>query len=375
MNNLNITYVFGSGRREKLLNKSFTAKEFFYGYQYFQNTNINLNIIEMLEEKPNVIGVKKLFRLIDKILRKISNLPFYFTEILSLNNFKIIKKTDKLIVTNDRLAISLLPFLLYCRIFNKTKIYIIVMGLFSKKIDNNLIKIFQTLFINILLTISTKIIFLGEGELNHASKKFSKFENKFKYLPFSIDFDFWGEEASEKIEKNYILFIGNDGNRDYKNLIKIAKILPEENFVFITKNITEDEVPSNCLLINGHWNNTILSDEEIRNYYRNAKLVILPIKNSYQPSGQSVALQSMAVGIPVVITKTEGFWDERSFEHCENIYFINSNTPEVWLKEVSYLLNNKKLMDRISMNAKKLISSQLSLEQFNTKLERILDIS
>ena len=25
-----------------------------------QNTNINLNIIEMLEEKPNVIGVKKL---------------------------------------------------------------------------------------------------------------------------------------------------------------------------------------------------------------------------------------------------------------------------------------------------------------------------
>ena len=53
MNNLNITYVFGSGRREKLLNNSFTAKEFFYGYQYFQNTNINLNIIEMLEEKPN----------------------------------------------------------------------------------------------------------------------------------------------------------------------------------------------------------------------------------------------------------------------------------------------------------------------------------
>ena len=322
-----------------------------------------------------VIGVKKLYRLIDKILRKISNLPFYFTEILSLKNYKIINKTDKLIVTNDRLAISLLPFLLYCRIFRNTKIYIIVMGLFSKKIDNNVIKIFQTLFINTLLTISTKIIFLGEGELNHASKKFSKFQNKFKYLPFSIDFDFWGEEAYEKIDKNYILFIGNDGNRDYKNLINIAKILPEENFVFITKNINEDEVPSNCLLINGNWNDTILSDEEIRNYYRNAKLVILPIKNSYQPSGQSVALQSMAVGIPVVITKTEGFWDERSFKHSENIYFINSNTPEIWSEEISYLLSNKKLMDRISINAKKLIHSQLSLEQFNTKLERILNIS
>ena len=129
------------------------------------------------------------------------------------------------------------------------------------------------------------------------------------------------------------------------------------------------------MLINGNWNNAILSDEEIRNYYRNAKLVILPIKNSYQPSGQSVALQSMAVGIPVVITNTKGFWDEKSFKHSENIYFINSNTPEIWSEEISYLLNNKKLMDRISMNAKKLIRSQLSLEQFNTKLERILDIS
>ena len=120
MNNLNITYVFGSGRREKLLNNSFTAKEFFYGYQYFQNTNINLNIIEMLEEKPNVIGVKKLFRLIDKIFRKISNLPFYFTEILSLKNFKIIKKTDKLIITNDRLEFRY--FLFFCIVGFSTKL-------------------------------------------------------------------------------------------------------------------------------------------------------------------------------------------------------------------------------------------------------------
>ena len=69
MNNLNITYVFGSGR-EKLLNNSFYCKRIFLWLSIFSNININLNIIEMLEEKPNVIGVKKLFRLIDKILEK-----------------------------------------------------------------------------------------------------------------------------------------------------------------------------------------------------------------------------------------------------------------------------------------------------------------
>ena len=43
-------------------------------------------------------------------MRKISNLPFYFTEILSVQNYKKLTKTEKLIITNDRLALSILPF-------------------------------------------------------------------------------------------------------------------------------------------------------------------------------------------------------------------------------------------------------------------------
>ena len=40
-------------------------------------------------------------------------------------------------------------------------------------------------------------------------------------------------------------------------------------------------------------------------------MTIIPLKNSIQPSGQSVALQSMACGTPVVITETFGFWDKK----------------------------------------------------------------
>ena len=64
----------------------------------------------MSQEQAEVTGLKKILRIIDKIMRKISNLPFYFTEILSVQNYKKLTKTEKLIITNDRLALSILPF-------------------------------------------------------------------------------------------------------------------------------------------------------------------------------------------------------------------------------------------------------------------------
>ena len=36
-------------------------------------------------------------------------------------------------------------------------------------------------------------------------------------------------------------------------------------------------------------------------------------KRKFQPSGQSVALQSMSLGIPVMITETKGFWQKEVY--------------------------------------------------------------
>ena len=51
---------------------------------------------------------------------------------------------------------------------------------------------------------------------------------------------------------------------------------------------------SNSKLIKGSWGEPGVSDLELRDLYRNAKVTIVPLKNSLQPSGQSVTLQSMS---------------------------------------------------------------------------------
>ena len=87
---------------------------------------------------------------------------------------------------------------------------------------------------------------------------------------------------------------------------------------------------------------------KVREYYANALVTILPLHDTYQPSGQSVTLQSMALGTPVIITETEGFWDINNFENKENIVFVENNDIKNWISEIKNLIINEKLRNNIS---------------------------
>ena len=90
-------------------------------------------------------------------------------------------------------------------------------------------------------------------------------------------------------EKNKILFIGNDGRREYDFALNIASSMPEYDFLFVTSNIEPNNVKSNNVtLIKGQWNQKLLTDSEIKEIYNKSLISIIPIRNSYQPSGQSV---------------------------------------------------------------------------------------
>ena len=75
------------------------------------------------------------------------------------------------------------------------------------------------------------------------------------------------------------------------------------------------------------------------------------MKDSLQPSGQSVTLQSMSLGIPVLISKTVGFWDFSKFRDEENIisdasvsssYYKNIISPYKGVLEKWFVLNKGK---------------------------------
>ena len=362
-----ITYVFGAGRLSKLNSNSIKAKEFFYGYQHLAK-NYDLEIIEM--DFPNNSN-NQFLKYVDKILRKITRFPIYTKDILYRKNFKILRKTDKLIVTTDLLALSILPFLFIIKLFNKLDIFVIVMGLFGRYSNNLIIRFFQNIYISLLNSITKSYIFLGNGEYRNAVSRNPKNSNKFKFLSFCIDTEFWKPNNNPDKKKEGILFIGNDGKRDYGLVEKIAESLPEINFTFITSQISETSL-SNVNLIKANWNQEILTDEEIRKYYQNSRLTIIPLIETLQPSGQSVALQSMSCGTPVMISDTEGFWDKEQFINNKNIIFVKENNFENWIEKIKKYYFNDEVLNNLSNNGNLTINNEFKLSRFDMNLEKII---
>ena len=260
------------------------------------------------------------------------------------------------------------------KLFGKSHTCIVFfMGLLKEFPKNKSLYRFKIFFITKILKFTDKVFFLNTSELQVANKYFPTFIDIFEYYPFSVDLDFWKKENTSK--SNDVLFIGNDGERDYGAVINIINKLDNLSFTVVSKFIDTDQITNQrCKVIQGSWNDSLLSDTEILNLYNISRVTILPLKESLQPSGQSVALQSMACGTPVVITKTQGFWDFENFIDNKNICFAKNNSVEEWEKKIRFFLNSSSIeYFSFSNNCEKLIKEKYSMDNINRKLEILIN--
>ncbi len=369
---MNITYIFKNGRKKNYLNNSVEARDFYYGLFSFEKEEHKLSIIEF-DEEPSPI--KWPLNFIDKVLSKILNLPFNTARLTSVKNIRKAVKTDKLILVNENVACSSLFLLIFLKLFSKTEVYFFCMGLFSKKLRFKNLKFFHEKIIKIIIFFVDRVIFMGEGEYKKAKRKIKK-TDKLIFLPFAIDTNFWTKNEDVNFEsKDYIVFVGNDGNRNYELLLDIAKEMKEYKFIFISNN---EKVLSfnqeNIKSVKGSWSEKYLDDKELRDFYSKARISLIPLKESSQPSGQSVALQSMSMGVPVMITQTEGFWDKTKFNNFENIIFLESNESKRWIKIIEEIYFDYDRLKEISKNAKITVEEEYNLDSFKDKLFVILDL-
>ena len=153
----------------------------------------------------------------------------------------------------------------------------------------------------------------------------SKLE-KFKYINFGIDTTFWKDPLEyNSINRKYILFIGNDLNRDYQFLVKLANTLTNVNFKILSSRLNKNDFDfKNVEVIEGVWWKNLVSDNDIKKLYSESILTVLPLKESLQPSGQSVALQSMSMGTPVMSQNKRTMGHEK-FKNNENIFLMREN--------------------------------------------------
>ena len=180
-----------------------------------------------------------------------------------------------------------------------------------------------------------------------------------------INVNHWIDENN--LGNNYILSIGNDLNRDYETLISSW-----EDFFPLLKIITSLPISSdknNIEIISGDWRSQLLSDNEMLELIQNALFVVIPLKPTMQPAGQSVCLQSMACARAVVISNIAGIWDKSELIDNEIVKLIPCNNIDYLSKTVKTLLDNPKKVQSMGAEARKIVEKNYYVE---TMAESIL---
>lgn len=363
-----ILYIFGPGRVKRLNNETEQPIEFFYGYQYFNN-RYSSKIIEVNKSKSNKTRSRKILFFFDRLIIKFTSFPSYSIELISIKNFKIYKNSEKIIFTNDALYLSFLPILIFTKLLRfKNQNFVITMGLFGKDSSTKYIKIFDFIYKKIFLYSADKFLFIGYGEYEYAVKKYSQYKNKFEFVPFGIDTNFWSKNNIQR--KEGLVFVGNDGKRDYEFLKELINKLKNLHITLVTDYPIDIKL-DNVTVIKGNWSEQLISDSDLRTIYENSKLTIIPLKDSLQPSGQSVTLQSISCKTPVLITKTRGFFGDKKFISDYKVNFVNVNTIENWKKNIDYLLSNYEI-SKITENDLDKFKKNHNFQVFEKKLEKII---
>ena len=233
MNNKDLTtFVFIGGRQDRINQGKDFPKEFYYGYFNFLEKYNNVELFEL--NKPNR---SKVIIIIDKILFKVFKLPFGLANVLSSRSYQQFKKSSNLVLVNEHVFFSTLLLIGLLKIFKKINVTVFLMGMFQSFQAGN---IFQKILIKLSFFIVNRFIFLGEGEFNYAKSLYEKNKSKFSFIPFCVDEKFWDiPDEFNTLNREYILFVGNDLNRDYKHLEKIRfkEIKFLKQLYFLLKNI------------------------------------------------------------------------------------------------------------------------------------------
>jgi len=291
---MRLTYVFREGRKTREINSQFKPTDFFYGAHQMGELGFEVELLEDADigMAPPLPAYAKL---VNRVFAVAGDLPVgMFLASLISGKYKNLEKTDIVIATTNGigLALAMGRWLGFVR----RPVLLLAMGLMPNK------KSALSLFIYERLLRQLHVVSISRGEQDHLQKRLKG--QHIDYIPFGVDLDFWTPGG---ITEDYVLAIGNDRNRDWGTLVKawredmpLLKIVTSLPVVTNLKNIE---------VIRGDWRKSILTDEEIRELYQRSRFVVIPLKQTYQPAGQSACLQAMACGKAVILSDIYGMWD------------------------------------------------------------------
>ena len=357
---ISVLFVFRRNRAEWL--RSWQAgkgsSEFLYGMPYLDRSRFDVDFVEG-DDASRDWRRRVCFPLEWGISRRVG---IGFGLHISWIHWQKIRRADLVISTVDTCGLPL-AMLKYLGLL-KTPLIYISQGLAHRMevltLDKALNRSIRSMYARSLNSVE-KILVLGEGAVQPLAEVFGLPSGRVSAVPFGTDDEFWQPAAREDLG-GYILSVGSDAARDYPTLLRAVD---GRDLRLVTRQRIPSELLSETVRVSS--NHTEL---ELRELYRGAYFVVIPLKDVDQPSGQSATLQAMACGKAVILTRTQGLWEPDQMHHLESCYLVRPDDVNGLREAISYLSDHPGEAMRIGQNARRLVEERYSSRRFATDLER-----
>ena len=168
----------------------------------------------------------------------------------------------------------------------------------------------------------------------------------------------------EVSEQNYI-FTGGENSRDWSTLFRAAELIPEVKFLCVARKrlFSKIKPPPNVVMYFD------IDYTQFINLMKNCCLVALPL-NKDIPAGLLVMFDAVALGKPVIITRTS--ITQNYIVDAETGILIDKNDYNALANNILELMHNKKRRDLIANKMRDKLFTEYSASNYSQKIEDIL---
>jgi len=169
-----------------------------------------------------------------------------------------------------------------------------------------------------------------------------------------------------------ILSVGRDLGRDHETLFKAAEQIPHPWIVATSKKL----VPPDTVLpptVSVFYDK---DSPEVRDLLAKSRLLVVVSKHSHVPegsdcSGQTVVLEALAAGVPVVAT--ERAWMHDYFVSGEDLVVIEPNDVQAIVRAINELWDDEERRKRLAKSGHDKVHARYTTKNMAQDLERIMN--
>lgn len=265
-----------------------------------------------------------------------------------------INSVDHIVCANDQISLAILWWRMLGKL-NGKKIHCVVMSL-PERVKNPNVPKFVNAFVAHLLRHAYSILTLSQAVREEFQEVFGIVRSKIHPIYFGVDPDFWSTATRDRADNvPFALAIGNDLNRDYESLVRaLPSGIPLKIVTQQKVEVRGLEAGQNIQIMN-EW----LTNVEVRELYRKATLVIIPIKPvSSESTGLSTILQAMACGAPVITA--DGRTIRELFEANGTCVFYKAGDSRDLAVQIRRLWNSSSEKEKLARKAGKHVGEEFT---------------